>query len=330
MTPKKVWNRKDVQKPLFRLLFFLLFFSIVLVGSVAAVSIEISNFRSYDSVDVSERYYTVTVLVKDTVDATVIEQGIVELGLSKDSSTPFLSIVVQEQPCEATFPWNVHAYYKVSGLLVGQDSATFTLRGMSVPDGTYFPVITHATGCFNAGGDAKEPYGWGKRITANAVVFGGSTGNLNDQCDNPYTALQYIKGSGDLACVEAVCDNAASTSSTARCVKKAICVDGAQQWLTCGDGSSVVTASCVGGAWVYENPVCDVVGGECSDGQQKTKQCDDGSSVVTKTCVNKHWADTGQACVPNKGNKALWFVVGGIVVLFFFGRPLLRVVGVRI
>lgn len=255
MPSKYEANKKHNMRGLKAAFLLLLLFTLA-SASVSAVTVEVTNFRFQDSATVSERYYAVSVKVSDTASPTVIEKGIVEMGLSKDSAIPFLGIFQPKSPCEATFPWNTHAYYEVSGLLVGTDAVSFTLTGRGIPDGTYYPVITHATGCFNVGGQPKEPYGYGKRITGNAVVFGASTGNVNDQCNNPYEALQWVRAKGDVACLEAVCDNAASTSSTARCVRRAECAEGAQQWHTCVSGESIAVRSCVSGLWTATGTVC--------------------------------------------------------------------------
>ena len=250
MTPQL--EKERVKKPLLRLPFFLILTLVFVSVSVSAVKIDVYDFKWADSPNVGDRFYQVKVKVTATGQTDAgngflgyDEQGIVELNLAKDANTPFLAVAQSREPCAATFPWNVHTFY---GLLK-YESVTFTLTGRGIPDGTFYPVITHATGCFKDGAVIKEPYGWGKRITSFPVVFGSSTGNLLDQCDTPYTALQWVKGKGDVACKEAVCDNPASTSSVARCVRKGVCADGADQWTSCPDGSSFAARTCSDGAW---------------------------------------------------------------------------------
>lgn len=289
-------------KPLRLAFFFILAFTL-LAASVSAVNIAVSNFQAQDSAVVGDRFYKVTVKVSGTGS---VEQGIVELGLSDKSNIPFLAISESRQPCEATFPWNTHAYYKV-GILGGYDSVTFTLTGRGIPDGTYYPIITHATGCFNAGAEPKEPYGYGKRITPNPVIFGDRTGNVNDQCDNPYTALQWVLAKGDTACIEATCFNPSSTSSEARCVKRAECANGAEQWSTCGDGSSIAVRSCVGGAW-------QTTGQNCPG---------DDEPLPPRSCAS---TPTPPNCkTDTESNLGGIFLLGGIVLVAgYFGLILLR------
>lgn len=244
-------------KTALKVVFFSLFLFLMMTASASAVSISVSDITSQDSGIIGDRYYQAKVTISCVSGENT--NGIVELGLSKDSTVPFATIWTSSQPpCEATFPWNTHVYYGCGTFSEGSlvSSKTVTLTGRNIPDGTYYPVLTHATACFNSGGQPKEPYGYGKRITSNTFTFGNPTGNVKDQCNNPSEALQWVKAAGDVACQEAICNDAASTSSTAQCIRKSECADGAEQFTTCSAGNSLAIRGCVGGQWTATGKTC--------------------------------------------------------------------------
>ena len=289
--------------------FFSLFILLAAAGTASAVSVQVSDFKYSDSADIAARYYQAKITV--TCSGQQNEAGIIEMGLSKESNTLFASIwsFSPEKPCESTFPWNTHASYECRRDVINPtpQSSTLTFTGRGIPDGTFYPAITHATACFRSGGEIKEPYGWGKRITSYGITFGNPGGNAADQCDTPYQALQYVKKAGDVACAEAICYNPETTRSEAKCVRRSECAEGAEQWTTCSMGSSVAVRRCSSGQW----------------------------SETGNKCPEKVLPPTPPPTVPTPPpDKKFDFMKIGLITIivfgaWFFGRPLLAKVGVK-
>lgn len=231
----------------------ILLFTFSLAASASAVTISASNFQCQDSSVVGDRYCKVHVKITGTGQS---ETGLIELGFNDASPAPpaLLSFIMQQQPCEQRdFPYNTIFKY-LTGDIGGYNSVEKDLVARAIPDGTYLPYLIHVTGCFNAGGAFKQPNPI--PLPSGTVTFGDAGGNVQDQCDNPYTALQWVKAKGDLACTAATCSSPETSTSIATCTNRGVCADGAEQWQTCSDGSSFRIRLCSGGQWSISGQKC--------------------------------------------------------------------------
>jgi hypothetical protein len=218
--------------------------------TAASVSVVVSDFTHQDSPVQSLRYQQAT--FKVTNIGTSVESGLLELQASRTAGAPLLSFVSGVKNCEPGFPYNVHKDYTVNP----GESVTFVLQGRNIPSGTYWPVVTHATGCFNSGGVPIDPISWGKRISSTAVTFGAASANVNDQCDNNYEAGAWLSDHGTMNCLTAVCNNPDSSSSSASCTKYAECNVGAVQSVTCAAGNTIDVRKCLDGMWTATDAKC--------------------------------------------------------------------------
>ena len=260
----------------------LLLITLICIG-VASATLEATNIKySWGRNLVSGGWSKVSFDLKNT--GTVQEVGIIGL----EHRTRAYSVVSLQSSCDPNFPNDVHRSYK----LMPGESVVITLEANSFnAGGTFFPYLVHVDHCcINYACSAKEPLGWSYALNnGKSISFNDPKSTSNDQCDTDYQAGEFLKTKGIYNCKNAICYDASSFNSVAKCLDYG-CIEGTPQFDVCTDKSSVVVRECKNAVWVE-------TGGKC--------------------------ADTPMPPPPPSPSKTNWLAIGIIIIVVIGGLFLL-------
>lgn len=224
-------------------------YALIMLLTIGLASAEVTITNVVLTQDASNsQNFVLTATITNPPNDGVDSGGLLELAFYKSTFAVYQS---PQSACSPDTPYNVHKQYSIGD----GESTKITLSAQGVPAGTYKAVLTHVNRCCTTGTCyALQPFGWESIIRT--VTVQDPNANINDQCSTDYQAGQYLLRQGVFNCYAPVCDNPATSTSTARCATTGVCNTGSVQSVTCTAGQTIDVRKCVNAQWVSTGNVC--------------------------------------------------------------------------